>query len=585
MAISDAFLQELRMKTDIEEIISPYVNLKRRGRNLVGLCPFHNEKTPSFTVYPQNQSFYCFGCSAAGDAITFVRRAENFDYVEAVKFLAQKANLRMPEDGVDDTLMKRRREILDANRKAAKFFHAQLFSPAGEQALQYLLTRGITKKTIRQFGLGYAPNEWRALLGHLKAEGFSEQLLVEANLARRSERDSKTNIYDSFRGRIMFPIIDPRGNVIAFGGRIMDNTVPKYINTSDTLVYKKSHGVYALNFAKNENSGKLIIVEGYMDVIALHQAGFTNAVACLGTALTREQANVLSRYADEVILAYDTDNAGQKATRRAIDVFNTTSLKVRVPQLTGGKDPDEIIRTHGKERFRDLLEGAANDIEYNLLREKEKYDITTDDGKLSYLNAATNYLAQLSGAMERDIYASRLAEELQVDAKAIKTRIETLCRKNKKKQQAQQAKEWQRELLTQRDPLNPEASENPRATRAQEVLLTSLMRNPDYYPKLKDRLQPEQFGTGFYRRVFTVLCERLAENREIEPMFLSQEFSPQEMGRITKLYLESADIHNSLQECADCIRTLQEESSRKAPVDVASLSAEEYLQLFKKESQ
>ncbi|MGN0568299.1 MAG: DNA primase, partial [Acutalibacteraceae bacterium] len=388
MRLSDSFLEELRSRVDIESVISPYVNLRRRGKNLVGLCPFHNEKTPSFTVYPENDSFYCFGCGVGGDVITFVRRIENLDYLEAVKMLADRAGMALPEDGFDDSMAKQRTAVLEANRAAAKFFHAELMSERGREALDYFLGRGLTIETIRHFGLGYAPDGWRALKNHLNQKGFDDTLLESANLLRRSEKNGKVNYYDNFRNRIMFPIIDPRGNVIAFGGRVMDDSKPKYINTSDTLVYKKSNGVFALNFAKNGNDGKLIVAEGYMDVIALHQAGFTNAVACLGTALTKEQANLLSRYAKEVLISYDSDEAGQKATARAINIFSSTGLEVRVLRLSGGKDPDEIIRKYGAQRFRDIIEGAANDTEYRILRAREGIDISSDDGNLKFLSLA-----------------------------------------------------------------------------------------------------------------------------------------------------------------------------------------------------
>lgn len=371
MRLSDSFLEQLRANTDIESVISPYVNLRRRGKNLVGLCPFHNEKTPSFTVYPENGSFYCFGCGVGGDVITFVRRMENLDYMEAVKQLADRVGMALPEDGYDDTLAKKRTAVLAANRAAAKFFHSQLFTDRGRHALNYFLDRGLTMKTIRHFGLGFAPDDWRALKNHLNEQGFDDILLESANLLRRSDKSGKVSYYDNFRNRVMFPIIDPRGNVIAFGGRVLDDSKPKYINTSDTLVYKKSNGVFALNFAKNGNDGKLIIAEGYMDVIALHQAGFTNAVACLGTALTKEQANLLSRYADEIILSYDADEAGQKATARALGIFGTTGMEIKVLRLTGGKDPDEIIKKYGAQRFRDIINGAANDTEYRLLRARQ----------------------------------------------------------------------------------------------------------------------------------------------------------------------------------------------------------------------
>lgn len=302
MAISERFIQELQERVDIEEVISSHITLRRRGKTLVGLCPFHNEKTPSLTVYPDTNSFYCFGCGAGGDVISFIRRIDNLDYVEAVKTVAQMAGMSMPEDGYDDTLAKRRMRLLAANREAARFFNTCLMDEKNRSALDYFLRRALTTATIRHFGLGYAPDSWHALTEHLRSKGFTYEEMVLANLVRRSDKNGKANYYDNFRNRVMFPIIDLRGNVIAFGGRVMDDSKPKYINTSDTPVYKKSNGVFALNFAKNANENKLLLVEGYMDVIALHQAGFTNAIACLGTAFTSEQANLLSRYAEEIII-------------------------------------------------------------------------------------------------------------------------------------------------------------------------------------------------------------------------------------------------------------------------------------------
>ncbi|MDY4608933.1 MAG: DNA primase, partial [Eubacterium sp.] len=356
MPLSDNFLQELKQKSDIEDIISSYVSLKKRGRTFVGLCPFHNEKTPSFTVYPETESYYCFGCGAGGDVINFVKRIENLDYLDAVKMLAQRAGMQMPDEGFDDSLAKKRRIILEINRETARYFHNCLISPEGKQGLNYLLGRGFTKKTINHFGLGYAPDSWDALIRHLKSKGYSLNDMLDAGVVRKGQK----GYYDYFRNKVMTPIIDVRGNVIAFGGRVLDNSKPKYINTSDTLVYKKTNVLFGLNYAKDSGSDTLILCEGYMDVMAMHQAGITNAVGGCGTALTPEQVKLISRYAKEVILAYDADEAGQKALNKAIALFNQTDLKVRIPGLMGGKDPDEIIKTYGVEKFRAMLEGSAN---------------------------------------------------------------------------------------------------------------------------------------------------------------------------------------------------------------------------------
>ncbi|MBQ7653842.1 MAG: DNA primase, partial [Clostridia bacterium] len=344
MAFDDRFLSELRERNDITDVISEYVVLsKRQGRIRKGLCPFHNEKTPSFAVYEDTQSFYCFGCGVGGDVIGFIRNIENLDYLDAVKKLAQRAGLTMPEEQYDNSLQNRKKRIYELNKCAAKFFHEQLLAKENRFALEYYLGRGYTPATIKHFGLGYAPDGWTYLKQYLNEHGFRNEEIYEADLVKRSEKNSKVSFYDNFRNRMMTPIIDVRGNVVGFGGRVLDDSKPKYVNTSDTLVYKKSHEVFALNFAKNANPESLIICEGYMDVIALHQAGFTNAVACLGTALTIEQAKLIKRYVSEVVLSYDSDEAGQKATQRAIQIFTLAGLKVRVLKLSGGKDPDEII--------------------------------------------------------------------------------------------------------------------------------------------------------------------------------------------------------------------------------------------------
>lgn len=580
--LSDNFLEELRSRTDIESVISPYVRLKRRGKNLVGLCPFHNEKTPSFTVYPENGSFYCFGCGVGGDVITFIRRIENLDYMEAVKMLADKANMALPEEGYDDSLAKKRRTILEANRAAARFFHAQLFTQEGRVGLDYFLSRGLKMETIRHFGLGFAPNSWNALKRHLNSKGFDDYILESANLLRKSDRNGKTSFYDNFRNRAMFPIIDPRGNVIAFGGRVLDDSKPKYINTSDTLVYKKSNGVFALNFAKNGNDEKFIVAEGYMDVIALHQAGFTNAIACLGTALTKEQANLLSRYAKQVLLSYDGDEAGQKATARAIEIFSATGMDVKVLRLVGGKDPDEIIKKHGAQRFQDIIDGAANDTEYRILKARAGFNLSTDDGKLNFLEKASDILAEIPSPIEVDIYASRLARELDVDKSAMLLRIKYKRENVVKKRRAQREKEQQRKIISGSDSKNPERAGHLRAAKAEETIIASLMRNPDFYSKISNYITPDDFITSLNKHIFSVVWDRVSNGDSAEPFFLSSSFTLDEMDKVTRLFRQSSQIKNTVEECFDCIKTLKEEKASVHDIKASELSNEEFAKLFQK---
>ena len=448
-------------------------------------------------------------------------------------------------------------------------------------ALDYFLKRGLSLSTIRHFGLGYAPNEWRSLIEHLRSKGFTDEELVLANLARRSDKDGRVSYYDNFRNRVMFPIIDLRGNVIAFGGRVMDDSKPKYINTSDTLVYKKSNGVFALNFAKNANDNKLILVEGYMDVIALHQAGFTNAIACLGTAFTSEQANLLSRYAEEIIICYDNDEAGKKATQKALGVLGKTGVKLRVVKMDGGKDADEIIRKHGKERFDALLGKASNRTEYKLLEERAKYNLSTDDGKLRFLMAATQILAEC-GSIECDIYATRLSNELGVGVESINAQIKSAKSKLRRNEEERRKKEQETVLSKSfEDKNNPERSKNLRAARAEETIIASFMRNPDFYKKLKGTLSAEDFVTDFNRRLYECLVSTLESGVDAELSQFAQFFSPEEMDSVTRIYISSNSLVNTLKECEDCIKVLKEKTAPKI-TDVSSMSDEEFRKLFKK---
>lgn len=581
MAISDEFLNELRSRTDIESLISQYVNLSKRGRNPKGLCPFHNEKTPSFTVYPESQSFYCFGCGAGGDAITFMRRIENLDYVEAVKQLADRAGMRMPDEGYDDTLAKHRQRILAANREAARFFHQTMMSPQGKVGLDYFAgKRRLSMQTIKHFGLGYAPDSWDALLGYMHTKGFTNQELYDANLVRRSDKDGKVRYYDNFRHRAMVPIIDLRGNVIAFGGRVLDDSKPKYINTSDTLVYKKSNGVFALNFAKNGNPDSLIICEGYMDVIALHQAGFTNSIACLGTALTQEQARLVARYTNEVILSYDSDEAGQKATKRAIGIFGQTGLKIRVLKLTGGKDPDEIIKNYGREKFQNLLDGAANDIEYGILRERDKYDMDSIDGKSKFLTAVAEILST-GNSIEQDMYAAKLAGEMSVSKDAIMQEIRRAYKRRMRSQSKEQFNEIVRDTVMPKDAVNPERSKHLQAAKAEETLIATIMQNPDFYNKIKEKVSDDLFVTDFNRRVWSAVSQRLDSGRGTDLSLLSSEFNPEEMGRIARFASMRDRLSNTVAECDDCIKVLEIEKNKMSVSDASQLSDDEFRNLFK----
>lgn len=586
MALSDEFLDDLRRRADIESTVSSYVSLKRKGKILTGLCPFHNEKTPSFTVYPETQSYYCFGCGNGGDVITFIRNIENLDYMEAVKLLADRHGVSMPQDGYDSGLSKKRTEMYGANREAARFFHAKLYSPEGRQGLEYFYSRGLTDDTIRRFGLGYAPDSWHDLENYLVSKGYSQQLLYEANILRSTVKNGKRYYYDAFKNRAMFPVIDLRGNVIAFSGRRIHDADSdrKYVNTSDTLVYKKGSNLFALNFAKKSKSDSIILCEGNLDVISLHQAGFTNAVAGLGTALTEEQAHLLSHYAGEIFICYDSDEAGQKATRKAINILGKTTLKVRIIHMTGGKDPDEIIQKFGAEGFKRCLDSAANDVEFSLLSERSKYDISSPAGRSDYLKAAAAVLASLNSPVELDIYISRLSEEFSVNKDAVAAQVKIEREKRAKKQKNEFYREVRDSVINQGDKINKVNTQRAkalRAAKAEEILIASFMSDPELYRKLESKLTPELFVTDFNRRVFSAISERIKDGRPVGLSFFASEFTPEEISVIARIETVSTDISNSVRECEDCINVLKKEKNRHIDVKPSEMSDEDFMKLFK----
>lgn len=576
MALPDSFIEELNMRSSIEELVSSYVSLRSRGRTRVGLCPFHGEKTPSFTVYPENNSFYCFGCGAGGDIITFVKKVEHLDYIDAVRFLAERAGMEMPRMEVDDTASKLRRRVLEANREAARFYHKMLYSPEGSTALEYFHRRGYSDRTIRRFGLGYAPDGFHALLDHLRKLGYRDDELVLAWLARRSP---KGNLYDSFRHRVMVPIIDVRGNVIAFGGRVLDDSKPKYINTGDTPVFKKTNNLFALNIAK-DNGRQLILCEGYMDVIALHQAGFGSAVAALGTSFTTDHANLIARYADEVVLIFDSDDAGQKGASRAIGLLRKTGVRIRVVRVPDGKDPDEFLRTHAPEAFKLLIDRAANDVEYRLSSMKQGHVLESADGKSAYLQNAMRLIAELQSAVERDLYAARLSQELNVSKAAILQDVDKL-RSRRQKQQSRQmlSNEVRRtEEVTAR--VNPEALKSVRAAAAEEALLGALLLHPDRVGRIAPMLSEEDMVTPFNRRLYAVIKERQQSGLLVELPILAASFSEDEMAYITLILQQAQTRGEKESDLRQYVEILRSEKTFSTMKSVDEMSDDEMRQMM-----
>lgn len=556
--IPEDIINEIKYRNDIETAVSQYVNLKRRGKNLVGLCPFHSEKTPSFTVYPENGSFYCFGCGAGGDVFTFTGLIENLDYIESVKLLAERSGVALPQDGYDDSMQKLKNTIYDINRDTARFFHSYLMSADGKWALDYLYGRGLTLKTIKHFGLGAAPDSWDALIKHLKSKGYRESDMIAANVVGKSQRGS---LYDRFRKRVMFPIINIRGNIIAFSGRAMpgeDKQGGKYVNTADTPVYKKSANLFGMNFAKNACAERVILVEGNMDVISLHQAGFTNTVAPLGTAFTTEQANLLARYTKEIVLMLDADAAGQKAIKRATELLQNTGLSVRVVVIPDGKDPDEYIKKNGADRFSALLSGAVSDMEYKLLTAAADIDLASDDGRLKYLAAAAEIIAEDEDIMARDVYIGKMCEKYGVSRTALTAKVEEIRRKNRRIKKQKEITDIIRPKFT-KDDINPERRSSPKGTAAEETLIAVLLKHPDLYKKAKSELPPEKMITSLNRRIYEIIIETLDSGRSLDISLFAQRLIPAEIGYLVALQNGDKADKNAEIVLRDCIRVILEE--------------------------
>ena len=575
MAIPEDVINEIKYRNDIETAISQYVNLKRRGKNLVGLCPFHSEKTPSFTVYPESGSFYCYGCHVGGDVFTFTSLIENLDYIESVKLLAERSGVTLPQDGYDDSMTRLKNTIYDINKESARFFHKYLMSSDGKWALDYFLSRGLSLATIKHFGLGAAPDSWDTLIKHLKSKGFTINDMIAANVVGKSQ---KGTYYDRFRKRYMFPIINIRGNVVGFSGRAIPSEEKqggKYVNTSDTPVYKKSENLFGINFAKTNCAERIILVEGNMDVISLHQAGFTNAVAPLGTAFTSEQVNLIARYTKEIVLMLDSDTAGQKAIKKASQLLENSGLNVRVVIIPDGKDPDEFIKKSGPERFRALLEGAVSDIEYKLLMAADGINLESDDGRLQYLSRAAEVIAGSDDVMTRDIYIGRMCEKYGVSRTALTSKVEDLRKKKTKYKQNKEISEAIKTKVT-RDDINPERRFSPRGCAAEEMVIAIIMQHPDFYESIKDELPQDKFITSLNKRIYSIIIDVLNSGRTLDISPFAEKLIPAELGYLVALTNSEKAGENAKTVLKDCIRVILEEEKNINSSNNADASIEDW---------
>ena len=537
MAIPREIIEEILYRTDIESLVGSYVSLKRSGSNLVGLCPFHSERSPSFSVSPAKKMFYCFGCGAGGDAITFVMKAENLDYVEAIEFLAAKVGITIPQDGKAEVGMSRRR-VFDMNLEAAKFFRNCLFDPKyGEEGLKYLTeVRGLSPAFIKHFGLGFSPNDFGMLTDHMKRLGYTEDELVTGFLCGKSQKTGRP--YDYFRNRVMFPIIDVTGNVIAFGGRVMDDSKPKYLNSSDTPGFKKSKNLFALNYAKNHCEESLILCEGYMDVITLHAAGFENAVATLGTALTAEQARIMTKYTKKVLISYDSDDAGQRAADRAIRILGDVGLDVRILKLPDAKDPDEFIKKFGAERLRSVLNESKTWFDYKSDAVFAKHDLTATGGRLKASEEICAIIATSPSQIEREVYITQTAPKLGLTVDVMRNNVDRLMNKMKNAEQAKNLNTIKMSIQNYGDRVNPDAVKNVTANACEEGILGMLLLYEEHRAAVasgKIPLSAEDFFTDLGRRIFEAIMK--LQNSEGGFLFslLGETFTPDEMGRIGRM--------------------------------------------------
>lgn len=544
MRFDSSFIEELKARCDIVDIISGYVNLKRAGSNYVGLCPFHNEKSPSFTVFTKNDSCYCFGCGAGGDVITFIMRIENLDYVSALEFLANRAGLSLPVDRINEGAVNKRKRILEMNKHAARFFNSELASGKYKNATEYAQRRGLSGAVGKRFGIGYCPDSYGVLANHLRSLGYTSAEMKEGFLCGESKNGK---LFDYYRGRLIFPIIDPAGNVVAFGGRALGDEKPKYLNTNDTPAFKKGRNLFALNYAKNSKEDYFILCEGYTDVIALHAAGFTSAVAGLGTAFTQEQAAMLKKYKSKVVICYDGDEAGRKATNRAIPILTAASLEVRALSLPVGVDPDEFIQKYGKERFSHLINESKSEFQFKCDAILAEHNISVPEEKVKASDAICSVLARISSDVEREVYTAKAAKMLDVSEDSLKTDVKKKRLSFARKEKRKFADDVKRTAMGFGDKVNPDTVKNVRAARAEEVILGIAQINPEYMEKAEKEggLSEDIFFTAFGKKVYLVIRDIFEKERRFDPAFLAGEFTPEQIGRITKMYIDRQALSNN----------------------------------------
>ena len=576
MAIEQSTIEEIKFRNNIEDVISQYVTLKRAGSNLVGLCPFHSEKSPSFTVFLNEGNFYCFGCGAGGDVITFVRRAENLDYRSALEFLAKRVGITIAQNDTDRQEARRKERVLEMNKIAARFFYDKLMSPEGREGYEYLTkVRGLSNSHIRHFGLGFAPNSFGTLTDLLRSKGYADHEMASAFLCGVSQKTGRP--YDYFRNRVIFPILSVSGDVIAFGGRVMDDSKPKYLNSSDTPAFKKSRNLFAMNFAKNYCAEQIILCEGYMDVIALHCAGFTNAVATLGTAITPEHARMLKRYTKKVIISYDSDGAGQAAADKAFKLLGEVGVETKILRMNGAKDPDEYIKKFGSESFRKLIEGSQTEFDYKFGKILAKYDFGITAEKIKALDETEKLIVQVASGAEREIYTHVAAPKLGITPEVMKRDIDRFISKRDKIVAAEESKKIMLQSEGYGDRTNPDYIKNPKAAAAEEAILALIILHPEYLREISKNGNPlseDEMFTAFGKKVCRAVLSVLEESEDDVSVLegkLGEFLEVDELSRVTKMCIaRRALTNNTLEVLSECRKTL-EGAKQRSELDIQDI--------------
>lgn len=552
MAFPQAFIDELIARNPIEDVVGQYVSLKRSGANMFGLCPFHGEKTASFSVAPDKGIYYCFGCHKGGGAVNFMMEVENLSYPDAVRALAKRVGLEVPEDEQYQSRYRAQERLWALMKEAGRFYHSQLYAPVGQQCLEYVQKRGLNKAIVTRFGIGFAPNSWNALVDAMRKKGYTDQELKDADLV--GERNGR--IYDRFRNRLMFPIFDVRGNVIGFGGRVLDDSKPKYLNSNETLIFNKRKNLFGMNFAKMTKQPFIILVEGNIDVVALHQFGFDNAVASLGTSLTEEQVNLLSRYTQQVVLTYDTDEAGQRAAQRAIPMLEKAGIQVKVLQMKDAKDPDEFLHKFGPDRFKLLLEECSNRVEYQLAAIAAKYNISIDEERVKFIQEAAELICTLSSAVQREVYGHRVAEVGKISYEAMKIEIDKAYKRRMSRAQKQQEKQNLQPVRNLQPKTRAFHYTNMKSAMAEETVLAMVTTEPALFDQT-GLLTEEMFSSAVLGRAFAQLRQRYGQGLEAT-LGVLENFSSEEMSHLVGISQRRQGPVNEAA-LADCIRTIRGE--------------------------